>query len=38
MTEAYDTFADIAGTNALKVLLSGHLHLPEGEKTLVAIG
>ena len=39
MTEAYDTFADAARTNALKVVLSGHpVHLPEGEKTLVATG
>jgi alcohol dehydrogenase len=39
MTEAYDTFADAASTNALKVVLSGHpVHLPEGEKTLVAAG
>jgi alcohol dehydrogenase len=32
MTEAYDTFADAATTNALKVVLSGHpVHLPAGE-------
>jgi alcohol dehydrogenase len=39
MTEAYDTFADAASTNALKVVLSGHpVHLPEGDKTLIAAG
>jgi hypothetical protein len=39
MTEAYNTFADVARTNALKVVLSGHpVHLPEGERTLVATG
>ena len=39
MTEAYDTFADAARTNALKVVLSGHpVQLPEGERTLVAAG
>ena len=37
MTEAYDTFADAASTNALKVVLSGHsVHLPEAEKALAA--
>ena len=37
MTEAYDTFADAAATDALKVVLSGHaVHLPEGEKALAA--
>ena len=36
---AYDTFADAAPTNRLKVVLSGHpVHLPEGETTLVATG
>jgi alcohol dehydrogenase len=35
MTEAYDTFADAARTNALKVVLSGHpVHLPLGEGEL----
>ena len=39
MTEAYDTFADAASTNALKVVLSGHpVHLTEGQETLVAAG
>jgi alcohol dehydrogenase len=37
MTEAYDTFADAASTNALKVVLSGHpAHLPAGEKAVAA--
>jgi alcohol dehydrogenase len=39
MTEAYDTFADAATTNALKVVLSGHpVHLGAREETLVAAG
>jgi alcohol dehydrogenase len=39
MTEAYDTFADAASTNALKVVLKGHpVHLFEGERTLAAAG
>ena len=39
MTSAYDTFADAASTNALKVVLKGHpVHLPEGERELVAAG
>jgi hypothetical protein len=39
MTEAYDTFADAAGTNSLKIVLSGHpVNLPKGEKTDVATG
>jgi alcohol dehydrogenase len=39
MTEAYDTFADAANTNALKVVLSGHpVHLTDGQKSLVAAG
>jgi alcohol dehydrogenase len=39
MTEAYDTFADAASTNALKVVLSGDpIHLTEGQETLVAAG
>jgi alcohol dehydrogenase len=37
MTEAYDTFADAAATNALKVVLSGHpVHLPDRERALAA--
>jgi alcohol dehydrogenase len=37
MTEAYDTFADAAATNALKVVLSGHpAHLPAGEEAFAA--
>jgi alcohol dehydrogenase len=37
MTEAYDTFADAASTNALKVVLSGHpAHLPAGKKAVAA--
>jgi alcohol dehydrogenase len=37
MTQAYDTFADAASTNALKVVLSGHpAHLPVGEKAVAA--
>jgi alcohol dehydrogenase len=35
--EAYDTFADAASTNALKVVLSGHpVHLAAGEKAVGA--
>jgi alcohol dehydrogenase len=35
--EAYDTFADAASTNALKVVLSGHpVHLAVGEKAVGA--
>jgi alcohol dehydrogenase len=37
--EAYETFADAATTNALKVVLSGHpVHLEAGKETLVATG
>jgi hypothetical protein len=37
MTEAYDTFADAASTNALKVVLSGRpAQLPAGEKAVAA--
>jgi hypothetical protein len=37
MTEAYDTFADAAATDASKVVLSGHpVHLPEEERALAA--
>jgi alcohol dehydrogenase len=37
MVEAYDTFADAATTNALKVVLTGHpAHLPAGEKAVEA--
>ena len=37
MIEAYDTFADAATTNALKVVLTGHpAHLPAGEKAVAA--
>ena len=37
MTEAYDTFADAASTNALKVVLTGHpAHLPVGEEAVAA--
>ncbi len=37
MIEAYDTFADAATTNALKVVLTGHpAHLPAGEKAVEA--
>jgi hypothetical protein len=37
MIEAYDTFADAAATNALKVVLTGHpAHLPAGEKAVAA--
>jgi alcohol dehydrogenase len=37
MIEAYDTFADAASTNALKVVLSGHpVHLASGEKAVAA--
>lgn len=35
MTEAYDTFAAAASTDALKVALSGHpVYLAEGERAL----
>jgi len=35
MTEAYDTFADAASTNALKVVLTAHpAHLPAAEKAV----
>jgi len=35
MMQAYDTFADAATTNALKVVLSGHsVHLPAGEEAV----
>ena len=37
--EAYETFADAATTNALKVVLSGHpVHLGAAKETLVATG
>ena len=37
--EAYETFADAATTNALKVVLSGHpVHLEAGKEALVATG
>jgi len=37
--EAYETFADAATTNALKVVLSGNpVHLEAGKETLVATG
>jgi alcohol dehydrogenase len=37
--EAYETFAEAATTNALKVVLSGHpVHLQAGKETLVATG
>ncbi|HET8874540.1 MAG TPA: zinc-dependent alcohol dehydrogenase family protein [Gaiellaceae bacterium] len=37
MMEAYDTFADAATSNALKVVLTGHpAHLPAGEKAVAA--
>jgi alcohol dehydrogenase len=37
--EAYETFADAATTDALKVVLSGHpVHLEAGKETLVATG
>jgi alcohol dehydrogenase len=37
MIEAYDTFADAATTNSLKVVLTGHsAHLPAGEKAVAA--
>jgi alcohol dehydrogenase len=37
MMEAYDTFADAATTNALKVVLTGHpAHLPAGERAVAA--
>jgi alcohol dehydrogenase len=37
MSEAYDTFAAAATTNALKVVLSGHpVHLPTGEEAVAA--
>ena len=37
--EAYETFADAATTNALKVVLSGHpVHLEDAKETLVATG
>ena len=37
--EAYETFADAATTNALKVVLSGHpVHLEAAKETLVATG
>jgi alcohol dehydrogenase len=37
--EAYETFADAATTDALKVVLSGHpVHLESGKETLVATG
>jgi hypothetical protein len=37
MIEAYDTFADAASTNALKVVLSGHpAHFPAGEEAVAA--
>jgi alcohol dehydrogenase len=37
MIEAYDTFADAARTNALKVVLSAHaVHLPVGEVAVAA--
>ena len=37
MTEAYDTFADAASTNALKVVLTGHpAHLGAGKEAVAA--
>ncbi len=37
MTEAYDTFADAAVSNALKVVLGAHsAHLPVGEEAVAA--
>jgi alcohol dehydrogenase len=37
MAEAYDTFADAATTNALKVVLNAHpAHLPVGEEAVAA--
>jgi alcohol dehydrogenase len=37
MMEAYDTFADAATSNALKVVLTGHpAHLPAGERAVAA--
>jgi threonine dehydrogenase-like Zn-dependent dehydrogenase len=37
MIEAYDSFAEAASTNALKVVLSAHpVHLSSGEKAVAA--